>query len=109
MSNRAAQPEAGSGSRPVTPPSIIFALALFALAIVLVVRFSVWEPEPAQDSWQVLRDGIDWILEIGAAVLGGIICTVVGARRSPRSRWTKAAVALSVSSVLGILGLLSSA
>ena len=90
-----------------TPPSIVFALLLFGFAIAspFIGEFDARDAR-GDGGWATLGVFLGWMFAGAAAAFIGIICTIVGARRSPRSGWTVCAVLLSFLAGLGFLSLL---
>jgi cytochrome bd-type quinol oxidase subunit 2 len=88
-------------ARPRTPASIFVALLLFSFAIgspFIGVRYAEQE---TSDSWRTLDQLARWVVGGFAAVVAGIIFTIVGARRAPRSWITATAIIVAV--MLGVL------
>ncbi len=92
--------------KATTPASIQIALLLFVIAIAVPV-FALTSVRHSQDGFKIFGT---FLLSLGAggvAALIGIICTVVGAMREPRSAWTRLAVVLACIAGLGLLYFLS--
>jgi hypothetical protein len=98
---KAAPPPAG------TPPSIVFALLLFSFAIATPFIGELDARDAKGDGgWASLGVFLGWMLAGAAAAFAGIVCTIVGARRAPRSGWTGFAVFLAILAGIAFLSLL---
>jgi hypothetical protein len=71
--------------RATTPITSYFALACFAFAIATPLIAAINTRRSPGDGWHSLHIYVVWIFSGGGAALLGIICTCIGAWRSPRS------------------------
>jgi hypothetical protein len=94
-------------TRANTPASIYFALLLFAFTIATPFIGEYSASHARHDGWGALRALLPWMLAGAAAAFIGIICTFVGARRSPRSGFTILAILLASLAGVMFLGLLA--
>jgi len=94
--------------RPQTPASIWFALFCFGFAIAAPFIGGLKAEMSHGDGWQSIGIVLIWALIGGAAAVVGIICTIVGAWRSPRTIATMFTIALACVFGLGLLVFLGS-
>jgi hypothetical protein len=90
--------------RPRTPAAIFLALLLFAIAIAAPFIGAIYAEQETGDSWRVLGHMVKWFFGGIAAAVGGIIFTIFGARRAPRSWLT--GTAIIIAGMLGVVMLL---
>jgi hypothetical protein len=91
-----------------TPPAIHFALLLFVFAIASPFIGSLAPGGSNGDGWHTIGVLFQWVLAGAAAALLGIVCTVIGAWRGPRSGTTALAILLASLFGLGFLLFLAS-
>ncbi len=91
------EPVAGETGAPQarTPSSIVVALLLFAFAIATPVVGLVGGSGKT-DGFQIFGTFLLWLMAGGVAACVGIVCTIVGAWRSPRTGATTFAIVLAV-------------
>jgi uncharacterized oligopeptide transporter (OPT) family protein len=89
-----------------TPPSIVFALLLFAFAIATPFMGLIDARDAKGGGWASFGVVVGWLFAGAAAAFTGIICTFVGARLTPRSGWTALAIVLACLAALMFLKLL---
>lgn len=77
-----------------TPASIVLALLLFGFAIATPV-IGIAQGSGKNDGFQIFGTFLLWLLGGGVAVFAGIICTIVGAWRGPRTGATTFAIVLA--------------
>jgi uncharacterized oligopeptide transporter (OPT) family protein len=82
-------------TRANTPPSIQLALLLFVFAIATPFIGILIAGSGQRDGFQIFGTFLLWLLGGAAASFAGIICTLIGARRGPRSGATILAIVLS--------------
>ena len=91
-------------SRATTPPSIFLALLMFAFVVATPFLADIDARDAKGDGgWATLRVMLGWMLAGGIATIVGIVCTVVGARRSPRSAWTALAIFIAFFASVAVL------
>jgi uncharacterized oligopeptide transporter (OPT) family protein len=93
-------------TRANTPASIYLALLLFAFTIAAPFIGEYSATHGRHDGWGALQAFLPWMLAGATAAFIGIICTIVGARRAPRSGFTILAVLLASLATLMFLMLL---
>jgi uncharacterized oligopeptide transporter (OPT) family protein len=93
-------------TRANTPPSIYLALLLFAFAIASPFIGEFRASHARHDGWGALAAFLPWLLAGAASAFLGIVSTIVGARRSPRSGFTIFAILLASLASLMFLMLL---
>lgn len=91
-------------TRANTPASIYLALLLFAFTIATPFIGEYSASHARHDGWGALQALLPWMLAGAAAAFIGIICTIAGARRSPRSGFTILAILLA--SLAGLMFLM---
>jgi len=92
-------------ARPATPGSVAFALHCFAIAVI-VPLMALFAEHKGNDGAGALGPLLFGLLAGAVAALLGIICTIVGARRQPRSVATMIAIVLACLFGGGLLVLL---
>jgi uncharacterized membrane protein YczE len=93
--------------RTTTPAIIYFALACFVFAIATPIIAELNTRRSPGDGWHALGIYVVWIFSGGGAALLGVICTCIGAWRSPRSVATLLTIVLAALFTLFFLFLLS--
>ena len=77
-----------------TPASIVLALLLFAFAIATPV-IGIAGGSGKTDGFQIFGTFLLWLMAGGLAACVGIVCTIVGAWRGPRTGATTFAIVLA--------------
>jgi hypothetical protein len=89
-------------ANPSTPASIVLALVLFAFAIATPV-FGLVGASGKSDGFQIFGTFLLWLMAGGVVAFAGIICTLVGAWRGPRTGATVFAIVLAILMCLPLL------
>jgi hypothetical protein len=95
------------GARPTTPASIGFALLCFAFAVVAPFIGGYKAGHARADGWGALAAFLPWVFAAAGAAFVGLISTIVGAWRGPRSVATIIAIVISCLFGFGFLALLA--
>jgi hypothetical protein len=104
MQSPTPEPEVPAAS---TPASIYLALLLMMLAVAAPFIGEYQVERSDGDSWQTLRIGLKWLSISVAAGIGGIVSTIVGARRGPCTVLTQVTIWLWVPMILAVLAFIS--
>ena len=92
--------------RAATPVSIVFALLLFGFAIATPV-IGIAQGSGKHDGFQVFGTFLLWLMGGGVAAVAGILCTIIGAWRGPRTGATTVAIVLAALLTLPLLFMLT--